>query len=141
MTDTPRPRSNAISPVVFMGSGGPDTSPEEVERYNPIAVAPHDIDPYGAMETDPAGGFVQHEDYAALSAELEAEKRHKLAITGDKINAVSELRQVKAERDALRAELAEAVTLLKDMRDHGANDYVIDRVLAFLARHQKGADT
>ena len=23
------------------------------------------------------------------------------------------------------------------MRDHGANDYVIDRVLGFLARHQK----
>ena len=31
MTDTPR--SNAVSPVVFMGSGGPDlTAPEAVER-------------------------------------------------------------------------------------------------------------
>ena len=46
-----------------------------------------------------------------------------------------------AERTALKAELAEAVGALQDMRDHGANDYVIDRVLGFLARHQKGADT
>jgi hypothetical protein len=30
MTDTPR--SNAISPVVFMGSDGPDLTPEAVER-------------------------------------------------------------------------------------------------------------
>ena len=72
------------------------TAPEAVERYNPIAVAPHDVDPYGAMETDPDGGFVQHEDYAALSAALESEKSHKRAIAGDKIDAVSELRQVKA---------------------------------------------
>ena len=44
----------------------PDTSPEAVERYNPIAVAPHDEDPFGAMETDPEGGFVLYEDYAAM---------------------------------------------------------------------------
>ena len=44
-----------------------------------------------------------------------------------------------ARAKAAEAELDEAVGLMQDMRDHGANDYVIDRVLAFLARHQKEA--
>ena len=51
------------------------------------------------------------------------------------------LEALSAERDALKAELAEAVGLMQDMRDHGANDYVIDRVLGFLARHRKETDT
>ena len=62
-------------------------------------------------------------------------------IAQEVMGARSALRALSAERDALKAELAEAVGLMQDMRDHGANDYVIDRVLGFLARHQKGADT
>ena len=85
----------------------------------------------------------------ALSAALETEKRHKLAITGDKINAVSELRQVKAERDALKAELSEAKMLLSHMVNHAewreTNEGVFweatDKARAFLARHQKETDT
>jgi len=77
-----------------------------------------------------------------LSAALETEKRHKLAITGDKINAVSELRQVKAERDALKAELAEAATHALDRLDaslftNAEHQQAKDILRAFLARHQK----
>ena len=71
-----------------------------------------------------------------LSAALEAEKRHKLAITGDKINAVSELRQVKAELTTLKAELAEAVDFIQHVADGHPKDYS-----DFLARHQKETDT
>ena len=82
----------------------------------------------------------------ALSGTLKAEKRHKLAITGDKINAVSELRQVKAERDALKAELAEAATHALDRLDaslltNAEHQQAKDILRAFLARHQKETDT
>ena len=87
----------------------PDTSPEAVERLREYAEAIR-----GAAD-----------QIEALSAALEAEKLHKLAITGDKINAVSELRQVKAERDALKAELNAEHQQAKDI------------LRAFLARHQK----
>ena len=80
----------------------------------------------------------------SLSAALEAGKVERGTLIqalkdGGEIQriAIARAEAAEAERDALRAELAEAVTLLQDMRDHGANDYVIDRVLAFLARHQK----
>ena len=91
-------------------------------------------------------GHVQMEDAAAmlraLSAALETEKRHKLVIAGDKINAVSELRQVKAERDALKAELAEAATHALDRLDaslftNAEHQQAKDILRAFLARHQK----
>ena len=51
------------------------------------------------------------------------------------------IKQAADRIEQLEAELAEAVGLMQDMRDHGANDYVIDRVLGFLARHQKETDT
>ena len=81
----------------------------------------------------------------ALSGTLKAEKRHKLAITGDKINAVSELRQVKAERDALKAQLAEAATHALDRLDaslftNAEHQQAKDILRAFLARHQKEAE-
>ena len=136
MTDTPRPRSNAISPVVTMGSGGPDTSPEEVQRFFASEFSTD-------MIPAPRGDYVRYEDYAALSAAMEAEKRHKRLIVGDKISAVSELLQVKAERDALKAELAEAMDFIQHVADGHPKDYSdnMDRARAFLARHQKEADT
>ena len=93
--------------------------------------------------------FAAWEAIEALSAALEVEKRHKRLIAGDKINAVSELRQVKAERDALKAKLAEAKMLLSHMVNHAEwreeNEGVFwdatDQARAFLARHQKDADT
>ena len=66
-TDTPRPRSNAISPVVTMGSGGPDTAPEEVQRFFASEFS-------ADMIPAPRGDYVRYEDYAALSAKLEAER-------------------------------------------------------------------
>ena len=83
----------------------------------------------------------------ALSGTLEAEKRHKLAITGDKINAVSELRQVKAERDALKARLNDAVALLRgsdaafERVGYAADSIARESIRAFLARHHKETDT
>ena len=136
----------------------PDTSPEAVERpirFRPVVSA----DGLAAARMDRNGNYVMYTDYADLSAALEAEKRHKLAITGDKINAVSELRQVKAERDALKAELAEAVEVLRHIcaPQYGLQGIIEDgdsdeeraryfsglcgryqaKSRAFLARHQK----
>ena len=119
----------------------PDTSPEAVKppiRFRPVVSA----DGLAAARMDRNGNYVMYADYAALSAALEAEKRHKLAITGDKINAVSELRQVKAERDALKAELAEAATHALDRLDaslftNAEHQQAKDILRAFLARHQK----
>ena len=84
----------------------PDISPEAVERLIVWLMDAHET---GNTEKNPE----VWRTLEALSAALGNEKRHKLAIAGDKINAVSELRQVKAERDALKAELAEAVEVVK----------------------------
>ena len=81
-----------------------DTSPEAVER---LAQDMQEHMPFGRGSAT----------LRALSAALEAEKRHKLAIAGDKINAVSELRQVKAELTTLKAELAEARDWKKGRKD------------------------
>ena len=87
------------------------TAPEHVERLSPIAVAPHDVDPYGAMETDPEGGFVLYEEYAALSAKLEAAEAERDAALGaidilmdpeageiDRKNAMRDARKIRAAR-------------------------------------------
>ena len=88
----------------------PDTSPEAVERLA------KDHDEVGNSPGKYVMGHPHH---------------RKTATT---------LRDLAAERGALKAELAEAVGLMQDIRDHGADDYVIDRALAFLARHQKEAE-
>ena len=123
------------------------TSPEAVERYSPIAVAPHDADPFGAMETDPEGGFVLYEDYAALSAALEAAE-----MSAKHWHARA--KAAEAERDSLKAGLAEAVGALQKIESRPdkmtwGEDYEVSEAMrdmeetarAFLARHQKGADT
>ena len=91
-----------------------DTSPEAVERLARM------------LETDASDQNFMPDELTGLLPDNEYE----IATT---------LRALSAERDAIKAELAEAVGLMQDMRDHGANDCVIDRVLGFLARHQKGA--
>ena len=110
----------------------PDTSPEAVERFK-----------FQGMAADDEGMWVRYSDYAVLSAALEFQKRHKRLIAGDKIDAVSELRQVKAERDGLKAELAEAVDFIQHVADGHPKDYSdnTERARAFLARHQKETDT
>ena len=111
----------------------PDTSPEAVERFK-----------FQGMAADDEGMWVRYSDYAVLSAALEFQKRHKRLIAGDKIDAVSELRQVKAERDALKAELAEAATHALDRLDaslftNAEHQQAKDILRAFLAR-QKGGE-
>ena len=81
------------------------TAPEAVERYNPIAVSPHDAAPYGAMETDPAGDFVLYEQFAALSGALEKEK-----LRFDAMLRYGNEQEARAE--VLDAKLKEAVDLI-----------------------------
>lgn len=101
-----------------------------MERYNPIAVAPHDEDPFGAMETDSEGGFVLYEDYAALSDALEAERASHTATLKD---AQDEC----AHAEALDAKLREAALILDYMlsQDSGEIDISLARkdARAFLA--------
>ena len=87
----------------------PDTSPEAVERFTR-----HEVMWTGDGHTPKPsadGTWVRYEDYAALSA----------------------------ERDALKAELAEAVDFIQHVADGHPKDYSdnMDRARAFIARHQK----
>ena len=91
-----------------------DDKLEAVER--PIRFRPVlSVDSRVGMRMDLNGGYIRYEDYKALSA----------------------------DRDALKAELAEAVGVLKDMRDdkigHRHAVHFRRRVAAFLARHKKEA--
>ena len=124
------------------------TAPEAVERLIVWLMDAHET---GNTEKNPE----VWRTLEALSAALGNEKRHKRAIAGDKINAVSELRQVKAERDALKAELAEAIEkayregwsdgAADEIHEYGSNpqdDWLISGTRrAFLARHQRETDT
>ena len=155
MTDTPRSRSNAISPVVFMGSGGPDTSPEAVERY---------LDMRHNHEADlipvSAKALIR-----ALSAALEAERESHTATLKDAQDECARAEAAETDRDALKAELADAVDTANQaidviasvqsykqpddpwtenaltMCEHEVFDFDVETARAFLARHQKGADT
>ena len=90
----------------------PYTSPEAVERFTSSFWA-SEMEAGAEMEPDPRGEWVRYSDYAALSA----------------------------ERDALKAELAEAVDALENITiaiGMGWDlDGVVDVARAFLARHQK----
>ena len=126
------------------------TAPEAVERLIVWLMDTHET---GNTEKNPE----VWRTLEALSAELEYEKRHKLAIAGVKIDAVSELRQVKAERDALKAELADAVETLKEVSQsldwiaHGCcrgwsqnlmtSADALGKSRAFLSRHQGNGAT
>ena len=109
MTDTPR--SNEISPVVFMGSGGPDlTAPEAVERLAQM------------LETDASDqhtqpcemtGLMPEDEYEisatlrALSAQLlDVSKREAAMIAryDAKLEAAeARVEKAEAERDELKA--------------------------------------
>jgi len=63
--------------------------------------------------------------------------------SGERDEAAAMLRALSAERDALKAELAEAVRLVRALQKAAHNDryigqdYPVKAVDAFLARHQK----
>ena len=69
MTDTSK--SFARETLDQIRSKLTDTSPNAVERLSPCAVD-GGCDAYGQMEEDHIGDYVTYEDYAALSAQLEA---------------------------------------------------------------------
>ena len=46
-----------------------------------------------------------------------------------------------AERDAIKAELYEAVGVLLAVLSHGREDWVVEKAFTFLARHLKDTDT
>ena len=97
MTDTPI--SNAVSPVVFMGSGGPDlTAPEAVERLAKY----HDWRDDGDSET------------AATLRALSAQLNKKYDDIGEMYIQKAEL---EAENARLRDELADALTAIEECRD------------------------
>lgn len=99
MTDTPR--SNAISPVVFMGSGGPDLTPEAVERLRARLYPRNPSEAYGALRME-ADAMI-----AALSAALEAERASHTATLKD------------AQDECARAEAAESMLAeMSHCRDH-----------------------
>ena len=132
MTDTPRPRSTAISPVVFMGLGGPDlTAPESVERLAKSTER--------AMQKLLGVPFVDCEEAAtlrALSAALEAEKNHKMAIAGDKIDAVSELRQVKARLKEAVDTAKQAIDVIASVQDYKQPDDPTEENALTMCEHE-----
>ena len=142
------------------GPHTPDTSPEAVERpirFHPVL----SVDSRVGMRMDINGGYIRYEDYKALSAALEEEKRARMRLLNARLMSEDYARAeaAEAERDALKAELSEAVellisaeTVMQFVLDHEASE--LDRRLtikdamssqketrAFLSRHQKETDT
>ena len=125
------------------------TAPEAVER-----IAQHyDADIEGC---DPECAATLR----ALSAKLEAAEarlkiqtdRLNIALARNDVQAMNaiaaaddlvEIKRLMAERDALKAELAEAVGFIQHVADGHPKDYSdnMDRARALRARHQKEADT
>ena len=130
----------------------PDTSPEAVERLAQM------------LETDASDqhtqpcemtGLMPEDEYEAaatlraLSAALDVERASHTATITDWQADLARAEAAEAERDALKAELAEAKMLLSHMVNHAEwlekNEYFFweatDKARAFLARHQKETDT
>ena len=100
MTDTSRPRSNAISPVVFMGSGGPDlTAPEAVAIT--VKRLRHD--------------WLEQKDEAAIADMLEAlSAAHAAALVREQdanAKAMQHLRRAEATDERVKALEAENARL------------------------------
>ena len=147
------------------------TSPEAVERFTQIYNGGLSWD----IVSNHNGEWVRHSDYAALSGALEAERanlrhyKHEVVETHmtNEADALARAEAAEAERDALRAELAEAGSQLEAMID-AFEEYValpdkncschiappcgdcetysfaretVSEARAFLARHQKETDT
>ena len=142
------------------------TAPEAVERpirFRPVVSA----DGLAAARMDRNGNYVMYADYAALSAALEAEKARAEAAEADLTDLAQKstrlITQLEAERDALKAELAEAVEVLRHIcaPQYGLQGIIEDgdsdeeraryfsglcgryqaKSRAFIARHQKETET
>ncbi len=134
----------------------PDTSP----KFDPV--------PRQDLSMPPPAGYVPREDYAALSAQLDkkyddigemyiqiAELRAERDALKEKLRHVSWMGEgyalLEADRNALKAELAEAVEVLQNLRseawgyepsfESGFHSTVYHKCEDFLARHQKETDT
>ena len=124
----------------------PDLTPESVERFTSSFWA-SEMEAGAEMEPDPRGDWVRYSDYAALSASLEAKKATVKTLHDLDEISVETVQQLTTERDALKAELADAKMLLSHMVNHAewreTNDGVFweatDKARALLARHQKEA--
>jgi len=130
MTNTPR--SNAISPVVLMGSGGTDlTSQEQVERLAKRLDGAQCTSGCGTMKFCICAYAADCVDtLRALSAERDALK--------EKLRHVSWMGEgyalLESERDALKAELAEAVGVMMPLLDYAENGVWPDRDPIIAAR-------
>ena len=125
MTDTSRPRSNAISPVVFMGSGGPDTSkakdltPEAVERLAEKLMAPADRFYLGYGQNAAA-------TLRALSAALEAER--------DKEHDRAEAAEVKLKEAVDTAK--QAIDVIASVQDYKQPDDPTEENALTMCEHE-----
>ena len=124
MTDTPR--SNAVSPVVFMGSGGPDQTLEAVERADRFLSGLTVTIEKGFYTTTKPCPEAQAAlaTLRALSAALAAEKAEnatrKSAVYIDDLTVTglaSDKADLKARAEALDAKLNEAVDTAKQAID------------------------
>ena len=114
----------------------PDTSPEAVERFK-----------FQGMAADDEGMWVRYSDYAALSAERDAAQKllNKAEdwmnrADDDRLAQKTRAESAEAERDALRAELEEAVGVAARLADWIEYETGCDLPFdarAFIARHQK----
>ena len=149
----------------------PDTTPEAVERFgNWIAhnASPTGIDlwndAYATLSAAHAAALVRERDanakatLARASAEAAEAERDEMTRRRNRWKAIAEGQdftrvylETCAERDALKAELAEAVETLSLIAVVGFSSdlkvsdaiakQVVNQARAFLARHKKGADT
>ena len=127
----------------------PHTSPEAVERLaNRLGGTPlYDGSGEESDLPDNAAATLR-----ALSDALEAKKATVKTLHDLDEISVETVQQLTAERDALKAELAEALGVIRHGYDlikgdavgsdwkHGCHDFTKD-ARAIIARHQKGADT
>ena len=124
------------------------TAPEAVERWHEEV---HGMKAGPALFEDQQE-YVRYEDYAALSAVLDAERFELDLMRSSGIAEVAAqnpqvmeyMEHWEARADALKAELAEAVGVLQQVKDYRYDPHIgikLNHLEAFLARHQKDTAT